>query len=204
MLLWVSCCGVYLMLLRRTGSTSPTWDVSVIFVLHALGHGAALAGCLMFIGRWLRGRRWVMEPGFWLLATLGAVAVARIILGLIPRDVFHQDEAVLAALACCLLVVPALERETPPVWKGAFCLLAVVLAVPLLTAVGQMAFAAGGGGWTVVDQYVGYGRLPACVLILAVPVAVDIRQKIRHTWMHWVGLVVLVWILALPAAELQF
>lgn len=204
LLLWISCCAVYLVLLRQTGPKSPTWDVSVIFVLHALGHGAALAGWLVFVARWPRRRRWATEPGFWLLATFGAVAVARIVLGLIPRDLFHQDEAVLSAITCCLLVLPALDRETPPAWKAAFCLLAVVLATPLLTAVGQMAFGYGGGAWEVAGKYFGYARLPVCALIVAVPVVVDRRQKNRHTWMHWVGLVVLLWILALPTARLQF
>jgi len=176
----------------------------VIIVLHAVGHGAALAGLAILADRWARGRRWPIEPGLWLLAALGSVAVARVVLGLVPRDVFHQDEVVLAALTSCLLVVPALARETSPVWKRTFCLLAMALAAPLLAAVGEMAWGPAGGALMAVGRQAALWRLPVCLLVLAVAVVVDWRRSEFRTWIHWVGVLDLLWILALPDVRLQF
>ena len=42
------------------------------------------------------------------------------------------------------------------------------------------------------------------LLIVTVAAVVDLRRGPRRGWMHWVGMAGLVWILALPTAELDF
>jgi hypothetical protein len=204
-MLWVSCCAVYLLLVRETTSETTDWRRLIVLLLHALSHGMALAGLLLVVLRWWRGQRWPLEPGLWLLATFGAVALVRIVLGLIPRDVFHQDEVVLTALSCCLLVAPALARRTPAVWKTAFCALAVVIVVPLLVTVAADAFFGGESATSLrINHAAQLARLPISVLIVAAAVVTDAFMRKRRIWAHWVGLADFVLILALPSAGLSF
>jgi len=196
LLIWVGCCAVYLTLLRQGGGVAD-WRHFVVICLHATGHGAALAAVVVLALRALRGQRWTIEPGLWLLAAMGVVAAVRIALGLAERDVFFRDEVVLRSIACCLLVLPALSRATPPWWKVVCCLLAALWAAPLAAGLLQHAL---GGAVVEFAQWASHGRLACAALLLIVAVAIDVRRRAARSWLHFVGAAGFLWIAALPSA----
>ncbi|MEX0710806.1 MAG: hypothetical protein WD278_00565, partial [Pirellulales bacterium] len=86
LLLWMAGCALFLSILRQLADVRPGPLGSVIVVAASLGPGAAWAGLLVLIGRWLRGSPWPVEPGHWLLAILGAIA--QNLDFLLPNDFF--------------------------------------------------------------------------------------------------------------------
>jgi hypothetical protein len=194
LLLWMAGCALFLSIVRQLADVRPGPLGSAIVVAASLGPGAAWAGLLVLIGRWLRGSPWPVQPGHWLLAILGARLALDAALRLMLAKQPASSQAIVDAVTCCLLVLPTLSQTVPALWKVFFSLLVLLIGAPLaliyLNAwfgleLGPLAHAArAASAWS--------GAL-GCLLI-GLFALVDHGRGRRHGWLHWTGLAVWLWI----------
>jgi hypothetical protein len=200
LLLWVTGCAAYLAAVRALVDQSPGLLGLSIVAVQAAGYGAALAGLAIFISRRVRGRPWLIEPGEWLLALLGAQLVAELsIYRFVSKDYLRSPGGFLAALFCCLLTLPLLSRRLPSAWKLFFLIVLLFFARPVvvlcLTGLDHPlgATLASNEPWSWLEGH----RFWLLPLLAAGLVGYELFRGRRRTWLHWAGLAAFVWYLAM-------
>lgn len=189
LLVGVTCCGVYLALVRGMFAAEPGLLGVMLLALHGLTAAAAWTCLAIFVARQVRGANWPIEAGQWLGATLGLRLALEGGLTWLSRDVFRSPEAVLDVLTSCVLVVPLLSRRIEPRWKTLFFLLLLLYGAPL--ALGMAGWAA---AWLILPRPFGV------MVLLGSGVLLDGRAGASRTWLHWLGLAA--WLLHIITALL--
>ena len=166
-------------------------DGSQAFALVALTvlHGTSWTRLLL--GLWsvfVRGGR-TLEPGVWLLFSLGITLIGELIIGALPTDFVIRKPALTMATASVAYVLPTLVRRMSTAWKLVFISLMVATMLPLIEIIG--------GSATFAEQSNRWGRMIALVC-LAVPLTQDFRNGVRRTWLHWIGVLCLVLRVTVP------
>ena len=190
LLVWLSCCAVYLAVARTFLLTGPQ-DGFQVFTLTALTflYGTSWAGMLLVLWSVLmRGDR-QLEPGVWLLFSLGITLIGDLVIGALPTNFVIQKPALTIATASMAYVLPTLVRRMSPAWKLVFIALLVAMMLPLIGIVG------GPVAWA--ERLHQWGRGIA-LISFAVPVTQDVRRGVRRTWLHWIGVLCLVLRVAVP------
>ena len=190
LLVWLSCCAVYLAVARTFLLTGPQ-DGFQVFTLTALTflYGTSWAGMLLVLWSVLmRGDR-QLEPGVWLLFSLGITLIGDLVVGALPTDFVIQKPALTIATASMAYVLPTLVRRMSPAWKLVFIALLVATMLPLIGIVG--------GPVVWAERLHQWGRVIA-LISFAVPVTQDVRRGVRRTWLHWIGVLCLVLRVAVP------
>jgi hypothetical protein len=197
LLLWTGCCAAYFAVVRQFVAGEPGALGFLLVVLQALAAGAAWAGLAVFVTRRFRGAPYPIEAGEWLLASMGAALAVESVLRLGLGKVFGSPDAVLAAVTCCLLVVPALARSLPSRWKAFFLLLAMLHAWPLAIAGARVLFGLHADALARIAHFAQQARLPTGALLLAACATLDYRRGERRGWLHWIGIAAWIWMAAL-------
>jgi hypothetical protein len=191
LLLWMTCCAVYFSLMKLFLPASVLRPADVIRLsLFALFTGLCWTGALLAIGRMVRGSGPALEPGMWLLFTLGCVLAVDFVVALLPDRSAVRPLSLHLAAGCLTWVAPMLSRRLPGRWKALFAVMAVLSAAKLLWLI-----AAIGQGLDISRQYVhGYAlvQLIAGLAVLSIVVLRDWQAKQRDSWLHWMGIVCLV------------
>lgn len=200
MLLWTGCCAVFFGLARGLAWQPVGALGAVVLIMLAVASGTAWAGLLISLCRWLRGSRWPLEPGQWLLAVEGAV------IGLLVAEQFDRSHllrnhwAVIDAVTACLFVLPLFSRKLPTPWKWLFGLLALVYVLPLAVICLQ-AWAHAPRSLQWLAQRLPPDRKMSCAAVGAVGIAIaDLWAGRRWGWLHWTGVANTVWLALLPWA----
>ncbi|HJT32605.1 MAG TPA: hypothetical protein VJ783_11225 [Pirellulales bacterium] len=200
LLLWTGCCAVFFGLARGLAMQPVGVLGAVVLIMLALGCGTAWTGLLTSVCRWVRGARWPLEPGQWLL-TIEGVAICLLVAEQFDRShLFRNPYAVIDAVTACLFVLPLFSRKLPMPWKWLFGLLALVYVLPLAEICLQAwAHAPRSLQW-LAAQLSPYRKM-SCAAVGAAALAVADRLIGRRWgWLHWTGVANTVWLAILPWA----
>jgi hypothetical protein len=199
LLLWVACTAAYLAANADLYRDSLSPLALALLVAEILPRGAAWAGLAILAGRQWRGARWPIEPGLWLVALAGAwLILETVVVGHFPKA-FNSPSAVLNSASCLLCVIPTLARRLATRWKLFFSLLVLLFAWPLVAPIMN--------GWLKLDwnYFLRSGSLVQekkfwlAGAALAIVVYRDHKTGVRHGWLHWAGLTVVVSVVLLGA-----
>lgn len=189
-------------------ATQPSGSLGMIFLtLVAMGYGAAWVGLLITVARTMSGAPWSIEPGQWLLAIVGIIAGVEVLGEILSPNWLRSPTGVVEASATCALIMPLLDKRLAARWKWLFGALAIVYALPLVTAVliGQLDLPnAIGRAMANLTPQVSMAITAAAAVALSLfdrfrETAVE-RQPERPGWLHWTGIATAVWLATLPAA----
>jgi hypothetical protein len=198
LLLLTACYAVYLSAVRSQAQGEPGVIGGLLACVFALGPATAWTGCAVLGWRRWRKARWPVEPGLWLMAVVGAQTAFGVAHGSLAQPVFSSPHAVSAALAACLLVLPALGRGLPAAWKAVFCLMAALYVAPLLVVSLNLIFGIGGAPAARLGPMLASGYSPVAVLLAAGLAGWELWHGTRRGWLHGLGLAVYAWTMSLP------
>jgi hypothetical protein len=195
LLVWLSCCGVYLAAVQALAENPP----GVVGVLAAaglsLGYGAAWAGLLTFAARRCSSKIYASEPGEWLLAVLGGRLAVEVAVQFISSWILASPQGVLAAATSFLLVLPLLSRAIPPLWKGLIAAMLLLYAAPLTVIALRDIFGFTLGPADSLAAGLEQVRAPLILLALAAAATIDLWKRNRRTGLHWLGVIAWTWVL---------
>lgn len=201
LLLWTGCCALFVALTRNLTARQPGSLGGILLMLLALGNGTAATGLSITLTRSFRGAPWPVEPGQWLLAALGAVAIVEMLVEGASGTWVQHPQRIVEAVAACAFAIPLFSKRLASSWKWLFAAISVLHAFPLLVAVSDAPHVL---AQTLV--YLTSSRLAAATAIGAValavsertyPAATADRAAIKRCWLHWAGLMTAVWLAAL-------
>lgn len=188
LLLWMACCALYLGIMRRQFEVEPGAVGLVMLAAFGLSTSLAWTGLAIFATRRLRGARWPIEPGEWLLAALGLQFALQWLIRLVDSRLVTSQQSLVEAVICCFLLLPLLGRPARP-WTMVFAVLIALMAMPL------MAMALSLPGWIDVpprNVWAGLSLLRSAAIIVMVPLAAAVDRR-RYSWLHRLGLIVVVY-----------
>ena len=192
LLLWITCCALYLAIARLMTARAPGTLGMFFLAMLAAGNGAAWAGLLITLARSFRRSPWPIEPGQWLLALLGAVAIVEALAESATGKWLKDPRGVVQAATACAFVVPLFSKRLAARWKWLFASVSFLFALPLLVALSN----AHGLGRTMAHLTPARVTLAAAVgsaLLasydrLSSPAKADTRAG-KSGWLHWTGIV---------------
>lgn len=121
-LLWVTVCAFFFSLIQLAAQTPATGigvlRAAAIVVLESIPVTAAI----VVIARLVRGVRYPIQAGEWLLFVLGIAIAIQAIVVLWPQDSIFVPTTIAAAATCCVRAIPTLSRRLHWVWKCFFVL----------------------------------------------------------------------------------
>lgn len=203
LLVWLTGCGVYFAALRGMlpQEQRPLWGDLMLSLL-AAGVGLGWVGVIQVLQLSPRSgaarlRRDPSDatpapsPGTWLLAAMGLIAAADLIVDLaFPKTTARAQ--VLRQIATCLIFLwPTLSRHLPRVWRYYFLLLALHEAARLVTScLVVMNISVPSAMMSLTDSWV---RSVVALIGLAGVIALDRperQERQPRDWLHFAGLVV--------------
>lgn len=200
LLLWTACCAVFFGVARDLAERPAGALGAVVLIMVAVGYGTAWTGLLVSLFRWLRGSRWPVEPGQWLL-TIEGVAIGLLVAKQFDRShLFRNPRAVIDAVTACLFVLPLFSRKLPMPWKWLFGLLALVYVLPLAAICLQAWARAPRSLRWLADQLSPDHKLSCAAAGVVGPAIADFWAGRRWGWLHWTGIANTVWLALLPWA----
>jgi hypothetical protein len=164
--------------------------------LWAMGMGAYLGGALMFVSRRLRGMRFPVQPGEWLMVTFGIGTVINLfvylaVMAAVDRDrsgmhwffIFHSARQLVHSAE---FLIPALLCKDRLAWRAFFWVSAIVsllsLGLVLVGFIDEMSF------FRIFQPGIfRWFFLGLCALIFLLAVVGDLRRRTPRGWVHWVG-----------------
>ena len=204
LLVWTACVAFYLGIIRSFWLLLPggseTSGALIFANLFGMANGTALGGLVLFAARRYRRIRFPVHPGEVLLVALGVSTVLGLILYvpflLYVSINFHSlslkgrtaDLAPLLLLnmfgnAAIFLVSMAFTNV--PRWRGFFITVAAFSVI-----CGCI-----GGPMNAVLLFPVLGMMsPIAGLVLCFVVFLDVTQRIKYPWTHWVGVGIAIWI----------
>lgn len=197
LLLWTSCCAVFLGLARAMAEKPSGTTGAIFLTLVAAGDGAAWAGLIITLARSIRGAPWPIEPGQWLLAILGVVAAVEVLAELATPRWLRSPQPVVEAAAACAFVVPLFSRRLVPRWKWLFGILSVLHAWPLVTSLLSEQVNLSDVVIRTAAQLTS-NRLMAATALAALMLSLFDRSWRERDWLHWTGIATALWLAALP------
>lgn len=201
LLLWTGCCALFIALTRDLAAHQPGSLGGILLILLAIGNGTAGAGLVITLTRSIRGVPWPIEPGQWLLAILGAAAIAEMLAEGASGTWVKHPRGIIEAVAACAFAVPLFSKRLTSRWKWFFGAVSMLHALPLLVAVFEVHRA-------VAQSLVEFtsSRLAAATAFGAVTLAVSERVwpvaladlgARQRGWLHWAGITTAIWLAAL-------
>lgn len=203
LLLWITCCALFLAVARAMTTRAPGTLGMLFLTMLAAGNGAAWAGLLITLARAFRRSPWPIEPGQWLLALLGAVAVVEALAEAATGKWVKDPRGIVQAAAACAFVLPLFAKKLAARWKWFFASLSCFYALPLLVAVSN--------GHGLVGRVVA-PLTPSRVTVAAavgsavlavferVSSATNADSRTATGWLHWTGIVTTAWLAMLRLA----
>jgi hypothetical protein len=147
--------------------------------------------------RRLTGRRpAAIEPGAWLLFSLGCILTVDLAVALLPAGFPVRRESLQIGGTCLALALPTLSRRMPGRWKALLALLTLLAAAQLVVLLGALSLEvelarASLARFRIIRAGVGLVMLAAVTLL-------DYRAHRRHGWLHLVGIAAMaVWLVML-------
>jgi hypothetical protein len=193
LLIWTACCAAFLGAARSLAQRPAGVMGAAFLVVVAMGAGLAWAGLVITLSRAARGRLWPIEPGQWLLATLGVLEAAELFALLGATYGMRNQQAVVLAVSACAFVWPTLSRRLEPRWKWLFAAACVLFALPLLVSLLAAQVDLPPAALRTVGQLTPR-RLTAALAVAAVVLAALEPGRRGRGWLHWVGVGTGVWL----------
>lgn len=200
-MVWTTCVALYFGITRAFTRTSNAGEPPPIgMLLHwsgwGIGAGTGLGGLWLCLARRCRGVRFPVHPGEYLWIAIGI----RVAIGLaiqatwylaVSADPSRARPSLVASLALqfvavvfvCLVLLVAVRRIKIRRWRTFL----LVLIVAQVLAFFWMAAARQFGGFLSALNLIPCG-------VLVVVVLMDIRQRRRYPWPHWVGVGLDLWL----------
>jgi hypothetical protein len=184
------------------GSTSLLQETAGPFrvpagVLYGIGWGTALAGVVLMMARSYRGLPFPVYPGEYLLVLTGLDVTVRLVLSMLPSilllwckpdfgfGLLLRAFQFLAAFGFYAWVfVWAVTRVTIRRWRAFF------LAIPASYGIWLLLLYGGFDQWTIT-RYV--PRFLIATVLTAV-VLIDLVDRRRYPWTHWLGVGTRLWL----------
>jgi hypothetical protein len=166
--------------------------------LWAMGTGAYLGGVLMFISRRLRGMRFPVQPGEWLMVTFGIGNLVNLTVYLALMAMDNRDQSTFGGFIIfhsvrqlvhtAEFLMPAVMCKDSVAWRAFFWVATAVsllaLGLVLVGIVDEMSF------FRFFQPGIFRGvTLGICALIFALAVIGDLLRRTNRAWVHWVGVV---------------
>ncbi len=127
-------CAIYFTLSRRQLLHVPTtpWQFTLLCGL-AIFHGCCWTGAVVVIQALISGPQVAIEPGVWLLCSLGIITASEWLVALLPRGNPFSAPALMESAICLALVGPTLSRRLDAGWKWLFVVLTLIEILRLAT-----------------------------------------------------------------------
>lgn len=184
LLLMTGFAGLYLEVLGALGLKRTDLIGGLATATQSLLVAACWTGLALLVLRGVRGARWAVEPGHWLLSAMGARLAVAAVLFVANRAFlrpFIQPEMPAFAAFFCVLAISTLARDTDPVWKTVLIATAALACLPILVSLGPWA-----AETRFLEEPLRNISLPA---LLVLPwLAVAWERRTDRSWLHWVGL----------------
>lgn len=195
LLVWTACCAAFLGAARSLAQRPAGIVGAAFLVAVAMGAGTAWAGLAITLIRAARGRPWPIEPGQWLLATLGVMEAAELGVLFGAAHGMRNQQAVVLAVSACAFVLPTFSRRLEPRWRWLFAATCVCFALPLLVSVPAARLDVPLVALQAVS-HLSPRRLTVALAVAAVALAAVEPGRTGRGWLHWVGIVAAVWLAA--------
>jgi hypothetical protein len=197
-MVWTACWGIYVTIvrafLRFQGDINT--KTLVIWTISGIGTSAAFLGLSIVIVRRVRGSRWTVEPGQWLLAcdALHFLCMVQLIWSLFKDGIPSMGWcATVLVLSCGPYLIPLFGKSVPRLWKCMFVLLLAVHVGPalyLMVTIFEMPMVIPFDSHVfnalmrLLTDYEGLwaGLLPSLFA------AIDFRRRRQYSWLHWLGI----------------
>jgi hypothetical protein len=208
LLVWTTCVAFYLGIMRSFWLLSPEQLETPIFFriidgLYGMGSGTALVGLVLFAARRYRRIRFPVYPGEVLLVALGASTVLGLMKTMLIWFALPESDLLslqwlrlidlVSGLGNALIYFIAAVRVKVTRWRT---YLATVVVVSALHGCALFRLP-----WAIIP-YIVTSPLPS--LVLAVVVLMDVIQRKKYPWTHWVGVGIAVWLAILNVGMLLF
>lgn len=181
LLTWLSCCAIYLAIARTflRGAPQDMPQVLMLSLLAAL-HGTCWVGMLTVLrcvfGKGVRQ----LEPGMWLMGSLGAVLMGDLIVGALPEDFVIRKPSLTLAVSCLAFSLPTLARRLETRWKVLFVGLMSISLLPLVIRWQE---------WINAPTYNHPNLiLSATFSLVCLAIVRDYFLGVRRSWLHWTGI----------------
>jgi hypothetical protein len=196
---WITCTAAFIAMsqIDRLVSVKINLWFYVGELPKAMACGAALEGLAIMLSRRWRGKQFPRQPGEWILVTLATYrlvgqacyfALRRIA----PQIGVFWDLIVISMFGGLPFLDALLFAKVQFHWRILFAVLAISIfafAVPgVIWLIPKNAFNDVGTSWVTWLSNV---RPISWIAIGAFAVAIDRKQRICHSWLHWVGVAVL-------------
>ncbi len=195
LLLWMTGCAVYFGLTRHLIVRSPDNPAQMtLLVALALYTGLCWTGAALALIQIVGVRRPALEPGTWLLFSLGCILAIDLGVEFLPAQFAIRPEAIQLSSTCLALTLPALSRRMPGTWKSLFAILALLMAGQLIWLVAALR-----GSLAMPDRLLYRYVMLRSLLGLAWIGATLLRDQQagrRYGWLHWMGITcAVIWLL---------
>jgi len=193
---WISACAVYLAVSRSFLPSPPQTVAQHLLLWCLVGFtGLCWTGGLVTLEALRRGGRHLIEPGLWLMLSIGMILAAELIVAALPNQFAERKPGALVAVTSLAVVLPALSRRLATRWGILFIVLAILEVVRL----GGITLAGFGPAYLIgLDGWPTFHRVRAVVglVTLAGLIAWDARARLHRSPLHWTGVTcAVVWFL---------
>lgn len=190
--LWITVCAIFFSVIQVAAKVPATGigalRAAAIVVLESIPVSAAI----VVTTRLVRGVRYPIQPGEWLLFVLGMAILLRTAEVLWPEDSIFVPTTIAAAAICCVKAIPTLSRRLNGNWKCFFVLYLMSDALLLSLDLAEHYFS----NFTVpksLDTNLRWFLSSAVspVLTLVAPWLIGylrFRKGEMGSWSHWLGI----------------
>jgi hypothetical protein len=186
LVLWLTGCAVYFSLVRTFLPHAPEAPARILLLSGlALYTGLCWTGLVIVLRRLAGRAAAAIEPGAWLLFSLGWILTIDLVVEFLPPDFLVRRESLQIGVTGLALALPTLSRRMPGHWKALFALLTLLVAAQLLGLLGALSLEIDLPRERVAQFRV--GRAIAGLVMLAAATLIDHRTGHRRDWLHTLG-----------------
>jgi hypothetical protein len=192
LLLWMTCCAIYLSLMRWFLPPTGLRSTDIIQLsLFALYTGLCWTGALLVIGRTVRPAGFPLEPGAWLLFALGCILAVDLLTAMLSDRPEHRSLSWRLSAGCLAWAAPTLSRDLPGRWKALFAMLAILATARLVWSLVAVSYRLPPMPRQAIRGYALVQLIAGLTALLAVALR-DRQLRRRDGWLHWTGIACLV------------
>jgi hypothetical protein len=195
LMLWMTGCAVYFSLVRQFLRRAPD-NPGQILLLSALAlyTGLCWTGTVIALTQLWGHRRRVLEPGTWLLFSLGCILTVELLVEFLPEGFPLRADSLQIGGTCLALALPTLSRRLPLTWKVWFAVLALLMAAKMVWLLVSLTHGAPLSEPAI--KVYSLLRTTVGLSLLGIAMAGDLRLERRYGWLHWTGvLCAVIWLL---------
>ena len=191
-LLWITVCAFFFSFIQFAAQNPATGigvlKAAAIVVLESI----PVTASIVVMSRLVRGVRYSIQAGEWLLFVLGITIVLQAIVTVWPKDSIFVPTTIAAAASCCVKAIPTLSRRLHWSWK-CFFVLYVMSDASLLSLDLVEHYFSGLSIPPALDRnlrrFIAFAFASVVTFVLPVLIAIWRSKKGESgNWSHWLGI----------------